>query len=107
MEPPNPPINAPIVETPKELIGCQKNLKQEEEFILKLISNIDSQIHALQVEQLHILNSLNASKSPPMARKAEPITQKSNDFTDMLNQALNLDIPSLTSHFSEEEEEDD
>ncbi|XP_033230625.1 uncharacterized protein LOC117181767 [Belonocnema kinseyi] len=45
-----------------DLMSYHKELEQEELFLTALVSKIDKQIHALQVEQLHLLNTV---KNPP------------------------------------------
>ncbi|KZC07048.1 PREDICTED: uncharacterized protein LOC107185282 [Dufourea novaeangliae] len=89
-----------------ELLAFQRDLKQEKEFLVKLLTKIDSQVHRLQVEQLHLLGMMN--KSMKESEEKSP-SHESNHETeqDTSNKSLDLSIASALKYFQEEEEDED
>ncbi|OXU29984.1 hypothetical protein TSAR_003048 [Trichomalopsis sarcophagae] len=94
----------------EKLLIYQQDLQTEEECLKKIISKMNDQVHALQVEQLHILNAINrntnanatTSQSSSNGNIAEMNLKK--ETVDPVSQELDLTIPNFQS--SEEDEDD-
>ncbi|XP_003426118.1 uncharacterized protein LOC100679449 [Nasonia vitripennis] len=94
----------------EKLLIYQQDLQTEEECLKKIISKLNDQVHALQVEQLHILNAINrntnanatTSQSSSNGNIAEMNLKK--ETVDPVSQELDLTIPNFQS--SEEDEDD-
>ncbi|GAB1865944.1 hypothetical protein CAJAP_07023 [Camponotus japonicus] len=98
--------------SPTEMAQYRERLMHQKQFLTDILSKIEKQILALQVERLHLRNSLLGSKCqgqeilPDVSTKnkcvkVEPVTEDSSDLTQ---QKLDLSIaPSL----NDEELEDD
>ncbi|XP_043470691.1 uncharacterized protein LOC122503961 [Leptopilina heterotoma] len=98
-----------------DLLTGHKALEQEELFLTNLLSKIDKQIHALQVEQLNIINAKNQTETNPMNRNDNTITgdvpQVPEDKTEKESSnenRLELDLRPIKRYIdSEEDEEED
>ncbi|KAG7207359.1 hypothetical protein KM043_009022 [Ampulex compressa] len=88
---------------PDELLSFQKDLLREKEFLVGLLSKIDGQIHALQVEQLHLISSMGT----PVDTKPK-LMQKDVDGKNLENKThreLDLTVPARFGGFREEIDE--
>ena len=100
MENPRTKMNA------NELLAFQRDLKQEKELLLKILTKIDNQVHRLQVEQLHLLGLMNKSlKGTEDKSSYESVNDKQEP--DPANKSLDLSIVSAFKYFQEEIEDDD
>ncbi|XP_015600500.1 snRNA-activating protein complex subunit 5 [Cephus cinctus] len=95
-----------------ELLANQRQLQREEDFIIRTLSKIDKQLHALQVEQLHLLNRMNTeTTSTPAAStthtNSKCLSNNENDSIENILKELDLTIPSSTLSPEEEVEEDE
>ncbi|XP_076618411.1 uncharacterized protein LOC143340397 [Colletes latitarsis] len=88
-----------------ELLAFQKELKQEQELLKKILSKIDNQVHSLQVEQLHLLGLVN--KSLKDSEEKSPLHESEDNMQDYANKSLDLSIASNFKYFQEENDDDD
>jgi len=97
-----------------EMAQYRERLMNQKEFLTDMLSRIEKQILALQVERLHLRNTLLGSGRsgreilPDTSKqnncvKIEPITDDPKDLTEQLDLSV---APSL-NNFEEEETEDD
>ena len=89
-----------------ELLAFQRDLKQERELLLKILTKIDNQVHSLQVEQLHLLGLMNKSLKGT-EDKSSYESANDNEEPDSANKSLDLSIASAFQYFQEEIEDDD
>lgn len=89
-----------------ELLAFQRDLKQEKELLLNILSKIDNQVHRLQVEQLHLLGLINKSlkNSEEKSESHESIYEAQEQ--DSTTKSLDLSIASSFKYFQEEDEDD-
>ncbi|XP_076278760.1 uncharacterized protein LOC143208310 [Lasioglossum baleicum] len=89
-----------------ELLAFQRDLKQERELLLKLLTKIDNQVHRLQVEQLNLLAIMNKSLKEPTDKS--PLYEPEHEMPeDMTNKSLNLSIASALQYLEEEDDDDE
>lgn len=89
-----------------ELLAFQRDLKEEKELLLKLLTKIDDQVHRLQVEQLSLLAIMNKSlKEPTKASLSSESEQKMPE--DISNKSLNLSIATALQYMEEENDDED
>ncbi|XP_029663345.1 uncharacterized protein LOC115235590 [Formica exsecta] len=97
-----------------DMAQYRERLLNQKEFLTDILSKIEKQILALQVERLHLRNSLLGSKCsgqeilPDVSIrnnyvKIEPVTKDSNDLTQ---QKLDLSIEPSLNDFEEFEDDD-
>ncbi|XP_031826915.1 uncharacterized protein LOC116424531 [Nomia melanderi] len=89
-----------------ELLAFQRDLKQERELLLKLLTKIETQVHRLQVEQLHLLGVMNKLLKDSEDKSPSYESEHENE-ENLSNTSLNLSVASALKYFEEEEEEDD
>lgn len=93
-----------------EWIHFQKQLLEEKNFLTDVLSKLDKQIHALQVEQLHLLSVINTKSNPSDVCKdtdqALPLQATSSNQSTK-QKPLDLSVPVLMNFKEEESEEDD
>ena len=89
-----------------ELLAFQRDLKQEKELLLKILTKIDDQVHRLQVEQLHLLGLMNKSLKDT-EDKSSYESVNDNQEPDSANKSLDLSIASAFTYFQEEIEDED
>ncbi|XP_046735462.1 snRNA-activating protein complex subunit 5-like [Diprion similis] len=88
-----------------ELVKYQRELKEEEELIVSMLSKIDEQLHALQVEQLHLANASNSGKQTKSASQ-DSVSTNTVPMETNVKKELDLEVPN-TWQESENDEEDD
>lgn len=91
-----------------EWLHFQKELLQEKDLLTNLLSSIDKQIHALQVEQLHLLNTINIrNNSTNNTESTDQITSSpsTSGNTALKQQPLDLSVHPLMKFEEEHEEE--
>ncbi|XP_046820454.1 uncharacterized protein LOC124424908 [Vespa crabro] len=92
-----------------EWINFQKQLLEEKNFLTDVLSKLDKQIHALQVEQLHLLSVINTkSNVSDICKDTDQVLslQPTNSDQPTKQKPLDLSVPVLMD-FKEEESEDD
>ncbi|XP_035731644.1 uncharacterized protein LOC118445816 [Vespa mandarinia] len=92
-----------------EWINFQKQLLEEKNFLTDILSKLDKQIHALQVEQLHLLSVINTkSNASDICKDTDQALslQPTNSDQPTKQKPLDLSVPVLMD-FKEEESEDD
>ncbi|XP_012259198.1 uncharacterized protein LOC105687863 [Athalia rosae] len=99
----------PTITPTNDLVRYQKELKEEEELIQKMLSKIDRQLEALQVEQLQLINALRKNARPAMSSTttntySAPVNNIS--LKEELDLDLDLDVPSSWNLVGDMEEED-
>ncbi|XP_060831384.1 uncharacterized protein LOC132915522 [Bombus pascuorum] len=93
-----------------DLLAFQRELIQEKELLQNILAKIDNQISSLQVEQLHLLGLVNKSlkdtktESHPQSIKYQSTNDNQQDFT---NKSLDLAVPSTSTYYEEEMEDED
>ncbi|XP_050446429.1 uncharacterized protein LOC126849016 [Cataglyphis hispanica] len=98
-----------------DMAQYRERLMSQKEFLTDILSKIDKQILALQVERLHLRNSLLGSKCsgqeilPDVSIRnnyvnIEPVTKDSND--DLKQQKLDLSVKPSLNDFEEFEDDD-
>ncbi|KAL6440440.1 hypothetical protein ACFW04_003159 [Cataglyphis niger] len=101
--------------SPIDMAQYRERLLSQKEFLTDILSKIDKQILALQVERLHLRNSLLGSKCsgqeilPDVSIRnnyvnIEPVTKDSND--DLKQQKLDLSVKPSLNDFEEFEDDD-
>ncbi|XP_078050682.1 uncharacterized protein LOC144477097 [Augochlora pura] len=89
-----------------ELLAFQRDLKQERELLLKLLTKIDNQVHRLQVEQLNLLAVMN--KTLKNSEEKQPSYESENEMSqDATSKSLNLSIDTAFKYFEEEDDDDE
>nr|XP_033332467.1 uncharacterized protein LOC117223963 [Megalopta genalis] len=89
-----------------ELLAFQRDLKQERELLLKLLTKIDNQVHRLQVEQLNLLAIMN--KSLKDSGEKSPSYESEHEMPqDASNKSLNLSIATAFKYFEEEDDDEE
>ncbi|KAK2586680.1 hypothetical protein KPH14_011722 [Odynerus spinipes] len=89
-----------------EWLQFQRELLQEKDLLTNWLSQINKQIHALQVEQLHLLSSMNTKNNTTnnRASTSQTISVPSTSGSELLQpKHLDLSVPTLME-FDEEEE---
>ena len=100
--------------SPIEMAQYRERLISQKQFLTDILSKIEKQILALQVERLHLRNSLLGSKrskqeilpNVPIKTdcvKIEPVTEDPNDLTQ---QKLDLSMAPSLNDFEEFEDDD-
>ncbi|CAL7952294.1 unnamed protein product [Xylocopa violacea] len=94
-----------------ELLGFQRDLKEEKELLQKMLAKIDDQVHRLQVEQLHLLGIMNKSLKGARDNKrvARVCTNKSTNDVQLesTSKSLDLSVASALKYFDEEIDDED
>ncbi|XP_014486349.1 PREDICTED: uncharacterized protein LOC106750488 [Dinoponera quadriceps] len=104
----------------QELQHYRERLIKQKEFLSDILSKIEKQIIALQVERLHLRNTLlgtdlkqsmdenllSDSLEKNNSVKVEPGTSDINS-QDLNDQQLDLSVPASINHFEEEIEDDE
>ncbi|XP_068989195.1 uncharacterized protein [Neodiprion pinetum] len=88
-----------------ELVRYQRELKEEEELIVSMLSKIDEQLHALQVEQLHLANASNAGKQTVPASQ-DSVGTNAVPMETNVKKELDLEVPNTWQESENDEEED-
>ncbi|XP_058792270.1 uncharacterized protein LOC131664863 [Phymastichus coffea] len=91
-------------ESLEKLLVYQQDLVAEEECIKKMIDKLNAQAHALQVEQLHILNAINSKVQETNETTTNGTNALLKKEIDPLSQKLDLTV---SRYQSSEEDEDD
>ncbi|XP_011148721.1 uncharacterized protein LOC105188785 [Harpegnathos saltator] len=101
----------------QELHQYRERLIKQKEFLTEILSKIEEQIAALQVERLHLRKTLlgtectNQEISPNSSQrnnkiKTEPVMNDTN-LQDLSEQQLDLSVPTSLNLFEEEIEDDE
>ncbi|KAK1129109.1 hypothetical protein K0M31_020239 [Melipona bicolor] len=88
-----------------DLLAFQRELKQEKEFLQKVLIKIDDQLNSLQVEQLHLLGLMN--KSLKATKVESPCKSKNDNEQVSINKSLDLSVPSTSKYYEEEMEDEE
>ncbi|XP_076232840.1 uncharacterized protein LOC143178198 [Calliopsis andreniformis] len=89
-----------------QLLAFQRDLKQEKELLLKILTKIDNQVHRLQVEQLHLLGLMNKTLKSTEERLS-PYEPTNDDQEESVNKSLDLSIDCAFKYYQEEVEVED
>ncbi|KYN32139.1 hypothetical protein ALC56_13517 [Trachymyrmex septentrionalis] len=100
--------------SPYEMAQYRERLRNQKEFLTDILSKIEKQILALQVERLHLRNTLLGSEYSgqeilPHASvknnrvKIEPVVDDSKNLTEQLD----LSVAPSINNFEEETEDDE
>lgn len=93
-----------------EWLQVQKELLEEKNILTNILSQIDKQIHALQVEKLHLLSTINAKSkaSNDSTSVNQVISLPSTSRNEIVEQKpLELSVPILMDFVEEEENEEE
>lgn len=89
-----------------ELLAFQRDLKEEKQLLQKVLTSIDDQVHALQVEQLHLLGLMNQALKGK-ERKTAPNTTVNENQQQSTNKMLDLSVTSALRYLEEEDDDED
>lgn len=84
----------------------QRELKEEKELLQRMLTKIDTQIHGLQVEQLHLLGLINKSLNKAKG-KSPPREPTDNNQQASTSKTLDLSVPPAYMFQEEMEDEDE
>ncbi|XP_024874670.1 uncharacterized protein LOC112456400 [Temnothorax curvispinosus] len=99
--------------SPHEMAQYRERLMNQKEFLTDILSKIEKQILALQVERLHLRNTLLGSEYsgreilPDASTKNNCVKIESADDPKNLTEQLDLSVPPSVNNFEEETEDDD
>ncbi|XP_011498599.1 PREDICTED: uncharacterized protein LOC105362806 [Ceratosolen solmsi marchali] len=98
-------------ESLEKLLVYQQDLQTEKECLQKIISKLNAQAHALQVEQLHILNAINkTANTDKSGQKNSTATEDNFVKMESINpelQELDLSVPTFQSSEEDDDEIED
>jgi len=99
--------------SPTEMAQYRERLMSQKEFLTDILSKIEKQILALQVERLHLRNTLVGSEYsgqeilPDTSTKKNSMKIKPVDDPEDLTKQLDLSVIPSLNNFEEETEDDD
>ncbi|XP_020279985.1 uncharacterized protein LOC109852852 [Pseudomyrmex gracilis] len=101
----------------REIEDYRERLIKQKEFLKEILAKVEKQILALEVERLHLKNTLigtahSSTKTAPKDPLATGSLKSSNkqttdNSTPQTEQELNLDVPTVNNDFEEEVEDDE